>query len=236
MPPDGPLESNPETRQYPHLTWIGDIEPEKLNWLAEQVKDSALPEVDQKAFFEQIVEPTYQGIYNVIFLLTFDEDLAKEITQETYERAWKKRGQFRGDALYSTWLHRIATNQVSTFKEKLGKRRDREFSVNPLEMYSATDFSNAEKSKEKTKNVHEIMLERITGDDVDIEDYPASAKVRAALGQLSLKDRKILALIDIEGYPHEEAATILGIKVNASKVRLHRARQRLRDIITGMED
>lgn len=58
---------------------------------------------------DALVEMTYERIYSALFKLTRgDEDLAADLTQETYRKAWASLGSFRGDCAFSSWLYRIA--------------------------------------------------------------------------------------------------------------------------------
>src|SRR5680860_1089323 len=73
---------------------------------------------DHRAF-EELVRRTYADTYTLAFRLTGDEEDARDVVQETYLRVHKSLKRFRGDAQFSTWLHRITANCANTF---LGRR------------------------------------------------------------------------------------------------------------------
>lgn len=125
---------------------------------------------------------------------------ADDLTQEIYLRAWNKLSTFRGDARFSTWLHRLAVNLILGRRETMRRREDR--------------FRSGE-------GVFEGMAARIgrPGLRMDFE---------RALEHLPPRARTVFVLYDVEGYPHDEIADQLGITVGTSKSQLHRARMILR--------
>ena len=125
---------------------------------------------------------------------------ADDLTQEVYLRAWSKLHTFRGDAAFSTWLHRLAVNLILARRETLRRREDR--------------FVTGE-------GLFEGMAARLTrpGLRMDFE---------RALEYLPPRAREVFVLYDVEGFPHDEIAQRLGITVGTSKSQLHRARMLLR--------
>ena len=128
------------------------------------------------------------------------EDEADEITQDVFVRAWQKLATFRGEAAFSTWLHRLAVNVILARRAELATRRQRYHADDaPLELVSA-HHGGAE-------------------DAMDFE---------VALSRLPDGARQVFVLHDVEGYRHEEIAEMLGCVVGTSKSQLHRARMALR--------
>lgn len=124
---------------------------------------------------------------------------AEDGTQEVFVRAWTRLGQFRGDAAFATWLHRLAVNVLL----RLGERR-----------YVHTELDPA-------------LVETQTRErDVDLE---------TALQTLAPGIRQVVVLHDMESYTHEEIASVLMIGVSASKMRLHRGRSALRQLMKGRD-
>lgn len=70
---------------------------------------AALAEGDRAAA-EALVDRTYRSVYALLCRLAHDPDLAADLTQETYRRAWAAIGSFDGRSRFATWLYRIATN------------------------------------------------------------------------------------------------------------------------------
>lgn len=132
---------------------------------------------------------------------------ADEATQEIFLRAWRNLPSFRGEALFSTWLHRLARNLLLN-RIASGRAAKRAVEFAPVEVESTPAPGSG-----------------VRGDRVlDIE---------SALGDMSPKDRAVLVLFDIEGHDHREIAEALGLSVSASKSRLHRARARLRSLLSS---
>jgi len=160
-----------------------------------------------RAAFDALVRATYVDTYTLAHRLTGDDDDARDVVQETYLRAFRGLRRFRGDAQFSTWLYRITANCASTH---LGRR---------------------------ARHRHEELHDDLSLPDVRPGHDPVG---RAEVGQLrdrlqqALRDlpprlRAVVVLRDIYDLPHEAIAAELGISESAAKVRLHRARRRLRD-------
>jgi RNA polymerase sigma-70 factor (ECF subfamily) len=161
---------------------------------------------DREAF-EELVRVTYADTYTLALRLTGDEEDARDVVQEAYFRAFRGIKRFRGDAQFSTWMYRITANCAAT---QLGKR---------------------------TKHRHEELLdtdpvvdERPEADPVGQADAGALRdELAEALRDLPPRLRSVIVLRDIYDLPHEAIAAELGITESAAKVRLHRARRKLRE-------
>jgi RNA polymerase sigma-70 factor (ECF subfamily) len=162
-----------------------------------------------RAAFDELVRATHAETYTLARRLTRNEEDAMDVTQEAYLRAYKGLKRFRGDAQFSTWMYRITANCAATY---LGKRN---------------------------KHGHDELGEHLV-DDLPEHDPEARAEASAlrdeldaALGELSPKLRAVVLLRDVYDLPHESIAAELGISESAAKVRLHRARQQLKDRLFG---
>jgi len=135
-----------------------------------------------------------------------DEDDARDVAQESYLRAFRGLKRFRGDAQFSTWLYRITSNCASTH---LGRR---------------------------SRHRHEELDDELPADDLRASANPETAfdgvalrdRLQAALMGLPPRLRAVVVLRDVYDLSHDSIAAELGISVSAAKVRLHRARRRLR--------
>ena len=160
---------------------------------------------------EELVRATYPDAYTLAFRLTGNEEDARDVVQEAYLRAQRGLGRFRGDSQFTTWLYRITANCASTL---LSKRR-RSATV-PL----SDELPVADARPER-----------------DPEWRAASQSDRAAmtasLAELPPRLRTVIVLRDIYDLPHQAIAEQLGISEAAAKVRLHRARRRLKESIAG---
>ena len=174
--------------------------------LSEMVTDAK--EGDPEAF-EALVRATHADTYTLAYRLTGNEEDARDVVQETYLRAYKGLKRFRGDAQFTTWLYRITANCASTH---LGRRR---------------------------KHRHDELDESVGLVDERAEHDPTlradagelREELKIALQDLPPKLRSVIVLRDIYDLPHEAIAEELGISETAAKVRLHRARKKLREEI-----
>jgi RNA polymerase sigma-70 factor (ECF subfamily) len=162
---------------------------------------------DREAF-EELVRQTYVGTYTLAYRLTGNEEDARDVVQETYLRAWKAMRRFRGDAQFSTWLYRITANTSASHTQRRTRHR--------AETLDGTD----------------VVDERLSSNpEASSESSALQQRLAAAVAELPPKLRTIVVLKDIYDMSHEAIAEELGISVAAAKVRLHRARKRLRDVL-----
>jgi RNA polymerase sigma-70 factor (ECF subfamily) len=156
--------------------------------------------------FEELVRRTHADTYALARRLVSDPDDALDVTQEAYLRAFRSLRRFRGDAQFSTWLYRITANCAATH---LGRRR---------------------------RHQHESLDEEVTVYDTTPEHDPVAVadasqlrdRLETAIADLPSRLRAVVVLRDIYDLNHAEIAEELGISESAAKVRLHRARRKLR--------
>jgi len=159
--------------------------------------------------FDELVRATYVDTYTLAVRLTSNEEDARDVVQEAYLRAWKGIRRFRGDAQLSTWLYRITANCAATHLARRRRQRTEPFApgLDPVELAG------------------DVQPEVATESSMELE------VVSRALAELPPKLRAVVVLRDVYDLPHEAIAEELGISVSAAKVRLHRARRRLRDLM-----
>jgi RNA polymerase sigma-70 factor (ECF subfamily) len=140
-------------------------------------------------------------IYRLTYRLTGVEHLAREVTQDTFVRAFASIGGFRGDSAFGTWLHTIA---VSLSLNEI-KRHKRERARNaPLE----DGIALAESAPHSDPLLREKLMKAVN-------DLPEGC-------------RTVFMMHDAEGYTHQEIAAALGVTEGTSKAQLARARGKLR--------
>lgn len=159
--------------------------------------------------FEALVEATYADTYTLAHRLTGDEEDARDVVQETYLRAYRGLRNFRGDAQFSTWLYRITANCASTHLGRRSKHRHDELD----------DDAPWPDERPEVDPQHRAENEALRN------------RLRVAIDQLPPRLRAVVVLRDIYDLPHDAIAAELGISETAAKVRLHRARRRLRDAL-----
>jgi RNA polymerase sigma-70 factor (ECF subfamily) len=173
----------------------------------DQAELVALAREGDRAAFEELVRSTYVQSYTLAMRLLGDEEDARDVTQEAYLRAFRGLRRFRGDAQFSTWMYRITANCAAT---QLGRRS---------------------RHRHSRLDADEQIVD--THPDADPQFRAANLELRKelidALGALPPKLRAVVVLRDVYDLPHEAIAAELGISESAAKVRLHRARRKLRE-------
>jgi RNA polymerase sigma-70 factor (ECF subfamily) len=162
--------------------------------------------------FAQLYSLHKRRIYSLCMRMVGNVAEAEDLTQEAFLQLHRKIGSFRGDAAFSTWLHRLAINVVLMRLRKKGlavvsldeamepapeERAGRSFGARDLTLAGAID---------------RLALEHA------IDGLPAGYRL-------------IFVLHDIEGYEHNEIASMLDCSIGNSKSQLHKARLKLRDAL-----
>ena len=156
-------------------------------------------------------------VYSVALRMTGDPDEAEDVLQETFINACKHIQEFEGRSALGTWLHRIAAN---TALMHLRKPTHDELSLDePIEMLDGDDIPRQIVAWTYRPTDHLLNGE-------------TQQMIEQAIAQLPEALRSVFVLREIEGYSTEETADMLGIGLSAAKVRLHRARLRLRELLT----
>ena len=148
---------------------------------------------------------------------TENSEDARDLTQETFLRAFQSIGSFRGESDLRTWIYRIAINQARN-RWRWWKRRRRDSTVS---LDSAGVHGNQ-------PLVDTLRAERERSPEQETLSHERERVLRRALQSLSLSYRETVILRDIEGFTYEEIAETLGINVGTVKSRLARGRQELR--------
>ena len=156
--------------------------------------------------FEQLYRTHVDRIYGLCCRLCHgDTARAEQSTQDAFVRAWEKLGSFRGESRFGTWLHRLTVNVV------LGEHR-------LLKRW--VTFEDGVGTEDESSTDAVIPSQH--------EDAGLKMDLERAMSRLPNGARTVLVLHDIEGYQHEEIASLTGIAVGTSKAQLHRARRLMR--------
>ncbi len=172
--------------------------------LVERCKDG-----DERAWGD-LVERTYRDVYTLCLRISGDPHDAAEATQDAYLKAWRGLKSFRGDALFETWLYRVASN--SALSKHRGRRR-RQSQESGMEDEALVQLPASG------------SVEATAGARIEVQ------RLEAALATLPEQHRIVVVLRDVYGMSIQEVADHLGISETAAKVRVHRARKRLRDLV-----
>ena len=184
----------------------------KLNEYSDDVSNAELVKKSQlgdKNAFEELVRRHQELVFSLAYKLTGNRELANDVAQEAFIRAWKAIQKFRGDSTFSTWIYRITVNTAWTLRKKAKKH------------YSL----NIEDTQEP------VVIDEKKDPEFLAINSDLSSVLKKALEQIPIEQRIIVELKNIEGRSHKEIAEYLDISVTAAKVRLHRAHQKLRHIL-----
>ena len=156
--------------------------------------------------------PNIDSMYNFAFRLTYDEDDAKDLVQETYLKAYRFINSFQQGTNAKAWLFRILKNSfINDFRKK--SKEPPKVDYQEVESYYNSDEIN----KPITTDLRVDSLRDMIGDEVS-----------TALNSLAVDFRTVIILCDLEGFTYEEMAKILDIPIGTVRSRLHRARNLLK--------
>jgi RNA polymerase sigma-70 factor (ECF subfamily) len=163
--------------------------------------------------FERLYQLHSRRVYGLCLHMVKNPDEAEDLTQSAFLQTVRKIQTFRADARFSTWLHRLTVNIV------LMHFRKRKHSEISLDETFQLDDESPQRSVE------------FGGPDLNLNSAIDRINLDEAIDQLPHGYKKMLILHDIEGYRHNEISRILGCSVGNSKSQLHKARQRLRELL-----
>jgi RNA polymerase sigma-70 factor, ECF subfamily len=159
--------------------------------------------------FEELIALTHREVYSLAMRLMGNPDDAAEATQETYLKLLRAIRSFRGEAQFSTWLYRVTSNvAVSMLRRRARQRLDV-----PLD----------------DRDWHQLPAPASAEPAEQLEQRQMSQLLDAALASLPAGYRTVVVMKDVYGFRLEEIGKQLGISEGAAKVRLFRARQRLKE-------
>jgi RNA polymerase sigma factor (sigma-70 family) len=155
-----------------------------------------------------LVERYKSYVFTLTFRFTKNREDAEEVSQDIFVKAYRSLADFKGTAKFSTWLYTIVNTTCITFLRK--KRLD----VRSLDDERTFEVADSQDSGFKANQV---------------EQKSRLNMVNQAITMLNPDDAEIITLFYKNEQSLEEISQILGVEVNAAKVRLHRARARLKD-------
>ncbi len=183
---------------------LGDVKA-----LAFDVEESRLVDrlrLGDRRAFEDLYRRRLRSVYGLACRLTGDPSEAEELTQEVFVRAWENRERFKSAEHLGHWLRRVSIN---TWLNRVRRRRPETLLPEAEDLAEGRGFDAAALPPH---NATRIDLER-------------------ALALLPPRLRAVVLLFDLYGLKHEEIANLLDMTAGSSKVQLHRARQRLKEVL-----
>jgi len=180
------------------------------------MSDEKKPEYSQQKknkIFNDEFMPHIDSMYNFAYRLTFDEDDAKDLVQDTYLKAYRFINSFQQGTNAKAWLFRILKNSFINDFRKKSKQPSK------VDYQEVETFYNSDEIDEPiTTDLRLDTVKDMIGDEVSI-----------ALNSLAVDFRTVIILCDLEGFTYEEMAKILDIPIGTVRSRLHRARNLLKD-------
>lgn len=163
--------------------------------------------------FERLYRLHSPRVYSLCLRMLRNADDAEDSTQDVFLHVFRKIQGFRGDAAFSTWLHRVAVNTVL-----MRFRGSKEAKTSTLDD-SNSNRENGAPSREAG------------APDPHLEGYVDRVAIEKAIAELPPRCKLMFVLYDIQGYAHREIARIAGCSVGNAKSQLHKARVRLRQLL-----
>jgi RNA polymerase sigma-70 factor (ECF subfamily) len=171
--------------------------------------DARLAAAGDMEAFEKIYRRYHQRVYSICLKMIRNASQAEDLAQEVFVQVFRKIHTFRGESSFNTWLHQLTVNHVLMYFRKPVVR------------------------SEQTTHDGEIPTQIVRGSEhpgrMALVDRIA---LEEAISQLAPGYRMVFILHDIEGYEHEQICKMLGCAIGTSKSQLHKARMRLRSLLT----
>ncbi|MEQ9289028.1 MAG: sigma-70 family RNA polymerase sigma factor [Cyclobacteriaceae bacterium] len=170
-------------------------------------------EKDKLHVFDNEFMPHIDSMYNFAYRLTYDEDDAKDLVQDTFLKSYRFINSFQKGTNAKAWLFRILKNSfINDFRKK--SKEPSKVDYQEVEGYYNSDKAN----KSITTDLRIDTVKDMMGDEIS-----------NALNSLAVDFRTVIILCDLEGFTYEEMAKILDIPIGTVRSRLHRARNLLKE-------
>jgi len=174
----------------------------------------------QELTFEQEFLPHIDALYNFAFHLTYDEEDAQDLVQETFLKAFRFIDSYQVGTNSKAWLFKILKNAFINDYRRQAKR------PNKVNFEDIVNYHNSEDTVlSGALDLREEIFQDMIGDEV-----------MNALNSLPVDFRTVILLCDIEGFTYEEMAKIIDIPIGTVRSRLHRARHMLKEILKNYAD
>ncbi|MEW6268558.1 MAG: sigma-70 family RNA polymerase sigma factor [Thermodesulfobacteriota bacterium] len=170
-----------------------------------------------KEAFRELVERYQRRVLAVVMGMLHDREAALEVTQETFIKAFRSIGRFKGDASFYTWIYRIAVNLAIDHQRREWRR--------PL--------AESTRNNNNSESPPEDILERIRDQDPRGDPFEATKdaelreRVRKAIDELTPDHKAVILLRELEGLSYEEISRVMQCSKGTVMSRLHYARKKL---------
>jgi RNA polymerase sigma-70 factor (ECF subfamily) len=178
-----------------------------------EVQRKKYSDQEKNEIFDQEFMPHIDSMYNFGYRLTFDEDDAKDLVQDTYLKAFRFINSFEQGTNAKAWLFRILKNSFINDYRKKSKQPTKIDYQEVETYYNSDDVDYGMTTDLRVESVKDMLGDEISN----------------ALNSLAVDFRTVIILCDLEGFTYEEMAKILDIPIGTVRSRLHRARNLLKE-------
>ncbi len=185
---------------------------DEVGLLVKRVQDGDI------AAFDSIMLLYRERLYSVIYNMTFNHDDAADLTQESFVKAFRSLGKFKGKSSFFTWLYRIGVNMTLSHLQRKKTRKFFSFEQISDEYGSSKEFEKF--SSSESSSVRNTLLNEL------------HQKLNEALLKLSDKHRTIVVLFEIDGLSHREISKIMKCTEGTVRSRLHYAKLQLQSLLS----
>lgn len=183
----------------------------------QEVQRQNYSEKEKTEIFDKEFMPHVDSMYNFGYRLTFDEDDAKDLVQDTYLKAFRFINSFQRGTNAKAWLFRILKNSfINEFRKK--SKQPAKVDYNEVEQY----YNSDDAGENITTDLRVETVQHMIGDEIS-----------GALNAIPVDFRTVIILSDLEGFTYEEMSKILDIPIGTVRSRLHRARNMLKERLAG---
>ena len=168
--------------------------------------------------FDELVTRYRTRVFSMIYNMVHSEQDAWDLAQDSFLKAWKSIGRFRGQSSFYTWIYRIVMNvTIDWLRKKKIKGGDAEFD----DAIQLREIDPASKTVPKTEALPHQLMER---DEI-------RARIDNAIGQLSAEHRAVILMKEIDDMQYHEIAETLGCSIGTVMSRLFYARKKLQNLL-----
>ena len=185
---------------------------DEVSLLVKRVQDGDI------SAFDSIMLLYRERLYSVIYNMTFNHDDAADLTQESFVKAFRSLGKFKGKSSFFTWLYRIGVNMTLSHLQRKKTRKFFSFEQISDEYGSSKEFEKL--SSSESSSVRNTLLNEL------------HQKLNEALLKLSDKHRTIVVLFEIDGLSHREISKIMKCTEGTVRSRLHYAKLQLQSLLS----
>ena len=169
-----------------------------------------MPDEDHKALFLTWLDAHGSSVMKVARAYTLTSDECQDLAQEILLQAWRSLPNFNGQASPATWFYRVALHTAMNWQRKERPRRSRQQPLLAVQVLATEDSNSAEQAQQR-ETVEQLY---------------------SAIHQLPKADAA-LVLLYLDELSYRQIADVLGISESNVGVKLHRAKQALRALMTG---